>query len=152
MISWSLSRALLTAILNDYVTDRFVVELIWERLDYQPPKHPGGKWIAGIKTPINWSEAFPHGPQIITDRKASVYLTRSIPKQYKQLLKQELDFTGYRIGELYPRRTRRATAVNWLLAWLSDHKKGLPEKGPLPPFLKPPANPVIGHPGDPPVK
>ena len=69
----------------------------------------------------------------------------------QQLLKQQLGFAGYRIGELYPRRTRRATAVNWLLAHLALRGEPLPEVGPLPPLLEPPADPVKGHPGDPPV-
>ena len=55
---------------------------------------------------------------------------------------------GYRIGELYPRRTRRATAVNWLLADLARRGESLPVSGPLPPLLPPPADPVQGHPGD----
>ena len=78
-------------------------------------------------------------------------LTRSIPVEHKQLLKQQLGFAGYRIGELYPRRTRRATAVNWLLAHLALRGEPLPENGPLPPLLEPPADPVKGHPGDLPV-
>ena len=57
-------------------------------------------------------------------------MTRSVPKQHKQLLKQQLNFAGYRIGELYPRRTRRATAVNWLLAWLAHRGEPLPERAP----------------------
>jgi len=32
-------------------------------------------------------------------------------------LKNFLNFKGYKINELYPRRTRRATAVNWLIYW-----------------------------------
>jgi hypothetical protein len=80
-----------------------------------------------------------------------VRLTRSIPALHKQLLKQQLGFGGYRIGELYPRRTRRATAVNWLLADLAQRGEVLPEEGPLPELLDPPAHPVVGHPGDPPV-
>ena len=71
---------------------------------------------------------------------------------HKQLLKQQLNFAGYRIGELYPRRTRRATAVNWLLAWLAQQGEPLPEQGPLGPELPPPGDPVQGHPGDLPVK
>jgi hypothetical protein len=81
-----------------------------------------------------------------------VALTRSIAKEHKQLLKQQLDFAGYRIGELYPRRTRRATAVNWLLAHLAERGEPLPESGPLPPLLAVPADPVAGHPGDLPVQ
>ena len=79
---------------------------------------------------------------------SSVALTRSIAKPHKQLLKQQLGFAGYSISELYPRRTRRATAVNWLLAHLAERGEPLPEVGPLPPLLERPADPVVGHPGD----
>ena len=88
---------------------------------------------------------------MIAERPASVALTRSIAKHHTQLLKQQLGFAGYRIGELYPRRTRRATAVNWLLAHLAERGETLPEAGPLPQLLVPPSDPVAGHPGDLPV-
>ncbi len=78
-------------------------------------------------------------------------LTRSIAKEHKQLLKEQLDFGGYKIGELYPRRTRRATAVNWLLAHLAERGEALPETGLLPELLPQPADPVAGHPGDLPI-
>ncbi len=105
-------------------------------------------WTAGPATPADWAEAFPVAPELIATRPASVRLTRSIAAEHKQLLKQQLGFAGYRIGELYPRRTRRATAVNWLLAQLAELGEPLPELGPLPPLLEPPADPVQGHPGD----
>ena len=108
-------------------------------------------WNAGPATSADWAEAFPVAPELIATRPASVRLTRSIAAEYKQLLKQQLGFAGYRIGELYPRRTRRATAVNWLLAQLAERGEPLPELGPLPPLLEPPADPVRGHPGDLPV-
>ncbi len=108
-------------------------------------------WIAGPTTSADWAEAFPVAPELIATRAASVRLTRSIAAEHKQLLKQQLGFAGYRIGELYPRRTRRATAVNWLLAQLAERGEPLPELGPLPPFLEPPTDPVRGHPGDLPV-
>ena len=108
-------------------------------------------WTAGPATPADWAEAFPVAPELIATRPASVRLTRSIAAEHKQLLKQQLGFAGYRIGELYPRRTRRATAVNWLLAQLAERGEPLPELGPLPPLLEPPADPVQGHPGDLPV-
>ena len=82
------------------------------------------------ETPPDWADAFPQAPELIAERPASVRLTRSILKEHKQLLKQQLNFAGYRIGELYPRRTRRATAVNWLLAWLAQQGEPLPEQGP----------------------
>jgi hypothetical protein len=105
-------------------------------------------WTAGPATPADWAEAFPVAPELIATRPASVRLTRSIAAEHKQLLKQQLGFAGYRIGELYPRRTRRATAVNWLLAQLAELGEPLPELGPLPPLLEPPLDPVQGHPGD----
>lgn len=145
---WPLSRALLHQILEDRCSDRFVCERIWERLGYA---QGDAAWSAGPQTPQDWAEAFPLAPQVIAERPASVRLTRSIPKPYKQLLKQQLAFEGYRIGELYPRRTRRATAVNWLLAWLADRGDPLPDAGPMAPELAAPSDPVSGHPGDPPV-
>ena len=106
---------------------------------------------AGPATPPDWAEAFPEAPELIASRPASVRLTRSIAAPHKQLLKQQLGFGGYRIGELYPRRTRRATAVNWLLAHLAERGEPLAETGPLPSLLDQPVDPVAGHPGDRPV-
>ena len=142
---WPLSREVLQQILDDRCSDQFVCERIWERLGYQPKD---GQWLAGAATPQDWAEAFPQAPQVIAERPASVRLTRSIAKEHKQLLKQQLQFGGYRIGELYPRRTRRATAVNWLLAWLAERSEALKEQGPLAPELPVPEDPVTGHPGD----
>ncbi|MDM7952517.1 MAG: DUF1823 family protein [Cyanobium sp. CZS 25K] len=144
-----LSRALLEAVLADRTSDRFVCRLVWERLGYL--QAADGCWQAGPDTPPAWAEAFPQAPELIAERPASVRLTRSIPPEHKQLLKQQLGFGGYRIGGLYPRRTRRATAVSWLLAHLAGRGEPLSEAGPLPPLLEPPSDPVAGHPGDPPV-
>ncbi len=148
-VPYPLSRALLEAVLADRTSDRFVCELIWPRLGYAPDG--SGTWSAGPAAGETWRQSFPIEPQVIATRPASVALTRSIPKQYKQLLKEQLGFAGYRIGALYPRRTRRATAVNWLLAHLATTGEPLPETGPLPELLEPPADPVAGHPGDLPV-
>jgi hypothetical protein len=144
-----LSRALLEAVLDDRTSDRFVCRLVWERLGYHPAAE--GRWQAGPDTPPAWAEAFPEAPELIAERPASVRLTRSIAPEHKQLLKQQLGFAGYRIGGLYPRRTRRATAVNWLLAHLAELGAPLPEAGALPELLEPPSDPVAGHPGDLPV-
>jgi len=148
-VAYPLSRALLEAVLADRVRDRFVCELIWPRLGYAPDG--SGTWSAGPAASDAWREPFPAEPQFIAQRPPSVALTRSIAKQHKQLLKQQLGFGGYTIGELYPRRTRRATAVNWLLAHLAERGEPLPESGPLPPLQAVPADPVAGHPGDLPV-
>ena len=145
-----LSRALLEAVLADRTSDRFVCELIWPRLGYAPDG--SGTWGAGPATEAGWRESFPIEPAFIAERPAAVALTRSIAKEHKQLLKEQLGFAGYRIGELYPRRTRRATAVSWLLAHLAARGEPLPESGPLPPLLEPPLDPVAGHSGDLPVQ
>ena len=142
---WPLSRELLMQILEDRCSDQFVCERIWERLGYVPSSEP---WVAGAATPLEWAEAFPQAPQVIAERPASVRLTRSIVKEHKQLLKQQLEFAGYRIGELYPRRSSRATAVSWLLASLAERSEALKEQGPLAPELPVPKYPVSGHPGD----
>jgi hypothetical protein len=149
-----LSRLLLEAVLADRLTDRFVCELVWGRLGYRPPTGTTGSevpWSAGPDTPADWAAAFPLAPELIAARPASVRLTRSIAAPHKQLLKEQLGFGGYRIGELYPRRTRRATVVSWLLAYLAERGEPLPQAGPLPQLLEPPSDPVAGHPGDPPV-
>ncbi|WP_320677358.1 DUF1823 family protein [Prochlorococcus sp. MIT 1300] len=146
---WPLSKTLLKGILDDQITDSFVVQLVWERLGYLPINGIVKVWHAGPTTPEKWALAFPEAPEVIVGRRASVHLTRSIPKEHKQLLKQSLNFAGYRIGELYPRRTRRATVVNWLLAWLVQEGQELLEEGPMPKIFPPPSNPLQGHPGDP---
>lgn len=143
---WPLSRALLELILADRTTDRFVCERVWERLGYvSAGPDPSAPWLAGPATPPAWAAAYPQAPPLVAERPASVALTRSIPAPFKQLLKEQLGFTGYRIGELYPRRTRRATAVSWLLAWLAQAGIALPSQGPLPVPLAPPEDPVLGH-------
>ncbi len=151
-LRWQLSKKLLIVIIEDRVSDNFVEQLIWQRLGYCHEKMSMGKWSASENTPQEWQDTYPEAPPIISDRKASIQLTRSIPKQYKQLLKEKLNFSGYSINELYPRRTRRATAINWLLSWSAQRNEEIPEDGPLPDLLKPPLDPVKGHPGDPPVK
>ena len=160
--AWPLSRPLLQAVLDDRLSDRFVCELIWWRLGYRPVAAPGGPgaiapssppetWLATPATPTAWAERFPSAPELVAERPANVQLTRSIPATLKQLLKEQLGFGGYRIGELYPRRTRRAVAVNWLLAHLAERGEPLAETGPLPALLDAPVDPVAGHPGDRPV-
>ncbi len=149
---WPLSLILFERILDDRISDRFVVRLVWERLGYIPAEDFLGPWDPTSFTPTDWKDVFPSPPELIAQRKASVHLTRSIPKKYKQLLKEQLFFKGYKLGQLFPRRTRRATVVSWLLAWLASRKELLSEQGPLPKLLPMPSNPALGHPGDPRVE
>ena len=149
--TWPLSKKLLFLILDDKVSDRFVCELIWERLFYIK-ETSNEDWISSENTPSYWSEKYNKSPQIISERDASIHLTRSIPRDHKQGLKKILDFKGYKINELYPRRTRRATAVNWLIFWGIKSKSILKDHDRIPKLSFPPLNPINGHQGDPEIK
>ena len=150
-LTWPISRKLLLLVLEDKVSDVFVCELIWERLFYvnQPSMN---EWVSSSLTPSYWSKKFIKAPQIISERQASVHLTRSIHGEYKKGLKNVLHFKGYKINELYPRRTRRATAVNWLIYWAIEFKSLAKDYDKLPRRSYPPINPAKGHPGDPDIK
>ena len=110
------------------------------------------RWFCSALTPTYWSDKFVEAPQIISERTASVHLTRSIPRDHKQGLKNFLNFKGYKINELYPRRTRRATAVNWLIYWAIENKCFLNNKNIIPIPSSLPLNPAKGHFGDPEIK
>ena len=148
---WSISKEILFLILEDKVSDVFVCELVWERLFYinQPSTD---EWISSYLTPSYWSEKFLKAPQIISERSSSVHLTRSIPRDHKQNLKKILNFKGYKNNELYPRRTRRATAVNWLIYWAIDSNSSLNDFCKLPKLSAPSPDPAKGHYGDPEIK
>ena len=148
-LTWPISRKLLFLVLEDKVSDVFVCELVWERLFYIRKKNT---WISSELTPDYWSEKFVKAPQIISERIASVHLTRSIPKDHKQGLKNFLNFKGYKINELYPRITRRATVVNWLIYWSKESNSFSLKEDKLPAVSSPSLNPAIGHLGDPEIK
>ena len=150
-LTWPISRKLLFLVLEDKVSDVFVCELVWERLFYIREKNTNN-WISSELTPAYWSEKFVKAPQIISERIASVHLTRSIPKEHKQGLKNFLNFKGYKINELYPRRTRRATVVNWLIYWSIESNSFSLKEDKLPAVSSPSLNPAIGHLGDPEIK
>ena len=146
--TWPISRKLLFLILDDKVSDVFVCELVWERLFYTR-QSLRNEWVSSVLTPSYWSEKFFQAPQIISERSAAVHLTRSIPKEHKQGLKTFLNFKGYKIGELYPRRTRRATTVNWLIYWANQSQSFSNDNEILPKLSVPSSNPSKGHKGDP---
>ncbi|MBO6959338.1 MAG: DUF1823 family protein [Prochlorococcus marinus CUG1438] len=150
-ITWPICKKLLFLVLEDKVSDVFVCELVWERLFYIREKH-SKDWVSSELTPAYWAEKFVKAPQIISERTASVHLTRSIPKEHKQGLKNILYFKGYKINELYPRRTRRATAVNWLIYWAIENKSFSNDNYVIPQTCSPPLNPAFGHLGDPEIK
>ena len=146
--TWPICKDILYLILQDKVSDLFVCELVWERLFYKR-ELPTNDWLPSALTPTYWSEKFVDAPQIIAERKAAVHLTRSIPKDHKQGLKNFLNFKGYKINELYPRKTRRATAVNWLIYWANKNRCFSNDNNVIPRLCLPPLNPAKGHIGDP---
>ena len=149
--TWPICKEILLLILEDKVSDVFVCELVWERLFYTK-EQPTNDWVFSVLTPNYWSEKFAKAPQIISERSASVHLTRSIPKEHKQGLKNLLNFKGYKINELYPRRTRRAIAVNWLIYWAIQSNCFSNDNEVIPISSLPPVNPAKGHFGDPEIK
>lgn len=107
------------AILNDKLDDAIVNQLVWHYLGYRYDEE-ANQWDA-TAVAAEWREDYPEPPDFIASRPAVVKLTRSIPKERKQLLKEELGFEGYKVNELVPRKTRRATIVNWLLSYRKEH-------------------------------
>ena len=104
------------AILNETIDDDTVNQLVWHYLGYRY-ESAANKWETKEVVP-EWKQDYPEPPNFIESRPATVKLTRSIPAENKQLLKEQLGFKGYKIGEFGPRQTRRATAANWLLSYM----------------------------------
>jgi hypothetical protein len=106
------------AILDDKIGDAIVNQLVWHYLGYRYDSSIA-KWDnSEVTSP--WRDDYPEPPDFIDSRPATVKLTRAIPQDNKQILKEKLGFKGYKIGEFGPRQTRRATAANWLLSYLQE--------------------------------
>ncbi|MDY7012058.1 MAG: DUF1823 family protein [Cyanobacteriota bacterium] len=114
-----LNRDTLWAILDETLDDETVNLLVWHYLGY--------RYEASTQTWDNravaeeWRAEYPQPPDFIASRPPTVKLTRSIPKENKQLLKEKLGFKGYKVGEFGPRQTRRATMANWLLSYMQEN-------------------------------
>ncbi|MEA5580815.1 DUF1823 family protein [Nodularia harveyana UHCC-0300] len=104
------------AILNDKIDDTIVHQLVWYYLGYRYDS-ANGKWD-NEEVIAEWRDEYPEPPNFLDSRPATMKLTRSIPKENKQIAKEKLGFKGYKIGEFTPRDARRATAANWLLSHL----------------------------------
>jgi Domain of unknown function (DUF1823) len=104
-------------IINESISDLQVNQILWYYLGYRY-HHRDCTWDLSQVAP-EWQEIYPTPPDFIASRPATVKLTRSIPAEHKQLLKEQLGFKGYKIGEFGPRQTRRATAASWLLSLAS---------------------------------
>jgi hypothetical protein len=114
----ALTQVSIWGILNDTVDDETVNQWVWDALGYR--FNPETQQWDCSTVEASWAEAYPEPPNFIESRPATVKLTRSIPAEHKQLLKEQLGFAGYKVGELVPRKTRRATMANWLLSYLAQ--------------------------------
>ncbi|WRH68237.1 MAG: DUF1823 family protein [Planktothrix sp. GU0601_MAG3] len=108
------------AIINQDLDDATVNQLVWYYLGYRYNSETH-EWD-GTNANSHWKTEYPAPPDFIESRPATVKLTRSIPTENKQLLKEELGFKGYKIGEFNPRDTRRATMASWLLSQMKELK------------------------------
>ncbi|AFY95251.1 DUF1823 family protein [Chamaesiphon minutus] len=105
-------------IIHESISDLQVNQLLWYYLGYRYDRAENS-WDLSRVAP-EWGETYPTPPDFIASRPATVKLTRSIPPEHKQLLKEQLGFKGYKFGEFGPRQTRRATAASWLLASMAQ--------------------------------
>jgi Domain of unknown function (DUF1823) len=106
------------AIINESISDLQVNQILWHYLGYR--YHRAEHTWDLSRVAADWQEVYPTPPDFIASRPATVKLTRSIPAEHKQLLKEQLGFKGYKLGEFGPRQTRRATAASWLLAYMAS--------------------------------
>ena len=108
------------AILREEIDDEAVNQLVWYYLGYRYDETQQTWDNSNVAD--EWCQKYPQPPDFIANRPPTVQLTRSIPKEHKQLLKEKLGFKGYKIGEFTPRDTRRATMANWLMSYLESQK------------------------------
>ena len=106
------------AILKEEIDDEAVNKLVWYYLGYRYDETQQTWDNSNVAD--EWREKYPQPPDFIANRPPTVKLTRSIPKEHKQLLKEKLGFKGYKIGEFTPRDTRRATMASWLMSYLES--------------------------------
>jgi Domain of unknown function (DUF1823) len=109
-----LNQTTLWGIIRDEIDDATANRLVWHYLGY---REVNGGWNTD-DVAVEWREKYPEPPDFIENRPPTVQLTRSIPAENKQLLKEQLGFEGYKLNELIPRKTRRATMTSWLLSYM----------------------------------
>ncbi|AUC62302.1 DUF1823 domain protein [Cyanobacterium sp. HL-69] len=117
-----LTKETIWDILNKKIDDRTCNQLIWHYLGYKYDEETD-TWD-NSEVEESWRTEYPQPPDFIAHRPPNVKLTRSIPKENKQLLKEDLGFQGYKIGEFSPLETRRATMANWLLNYMKTNDLG----------------------------
>lgn len=115
----ALNTETIWAIINETIDDAMVNQLVWYYLGYRDITQTGTSDTSELLP--EWRDEYPQPPDFFDSRPAAMKLTRSIPKEHKQLLKEKLGFKGYKIGEFGPKQTRRATMANWLLSYMEAH-------------------------------
>lgn len=116
-----LNQETIWSILREEIPDTVVNQLVWHYLGYRYNSETQA-WDNSLVA-ASWREEYPDPPDFIANRPPVVKLTRSIPAPHKQLLKEKLGFSGYKIGEFGPRQTRRATMANWLLSYMATESR-----------------------------
>ncbi|WP_373479949.1 DUF1823 family protein [Geminocystis sp.] len=106
-------------IIDEKLDNDLVNKLVWYYLGYRYDSVNQTWDISQLEE--SWKQEYPSPPDFIANRPPNVKLTRSILPENKQLLKEELGFKGYKIGEFGPPQTRRATIANWLLGYRKIH-------------------------------
>jgi hypothetical protein len=106
-------------IIDEKLDNDLVNKLVWYYLGYRYDSVNQTWDISQLEE--SWKQEYPSPPDFIANRPPNVKLTRSILPENKQLLKEELGFKGYKIGEFGPPQTRRATIANWLLSYRKIH-------------------------------
>ena len=114
-----LNKTTIWQILEEKLDDNIVNQLVWYYLGYRYDTQTQ-TWD-NSQVEDYWKQDYPAPPDLIAERPPNVKLTRSIAKENKQMLKGELGFKGYKIGEFGPRQTRRATIANWLLGYMKTN-------------------------------
>ncbi len=116
-----LNQETIWQILNNQIDDNTANQLVWYYLGYRYNSDTQNYDNSLVED--SWKNEYSQPPDFIANRPPTVKLTRSIPPENKQLLKEKLNFKGYKIGEFSPRETRRATIANWLLSYLVINEK-----------------------------
>ena len=114
-----LTTEVIQSIVDEKLDDETLHQLVWHCLGYRYDEGLKGWNLDLVETA--WQEKYPEPPKFVESRHATVQLTRSIPKEYKQLLKTHLGFKGYSLDQLVPRLTRRATMASWLLSYMATN-------------------------------
>lgn len=124
----------LLAIIRGETPDEWVNEILRALLGWRQMEN--GAWNDDLVQPM-WKKAYNKGPPNFIgiegdyrpekDRPVKIAvqnLSKSIPPEHKQSLKpamKPLGFSGWKVADLTPNRTRRAQAVNWIIYWFKVH-------------------------------